>query len=453
MKKISKNLVNILKTKQVSMNLLKATIALLLIFSTACSTDDESCGYEEICISNQPNSEFASFTVATCYSRDLGGDVAVIYDTRFNSQAPLGDDWATTTTTTQVTAMHPLNWKASEIGQVFGIAIDNNKNIYLASSDIYFDKDGFGAPEPSTSSGNAIIYKCSPPNFTAIPFITLPSSSDALNDIGNIAYDKINNQLFATNLEDGKIYRITGLNSAIGTAVTFDPWAVDDGLGGIVNQDERVWAIGVNYEAGSVKVYFPRVKLNNTERSIYSITLNPDGSFPIPSSEVREIANVPGSQRIISDIAFSSNFQEMLLAERGHPHQAKVISYTNGGTWGFNKKYFIGGNLSYSDHDNSAGGIDFAYKEVEEDISAECDVFFWATGNYLIARNASITPLYGFEGIEYSGNNSSTDPFATANQDTDLFIDFDGIGGVNFKGTIGDVEVFDAAQCFNLCDF
>lgn len=435
--------------KYFTFSLLKITVILFLTSNMACSSDDEKCGYttpEETCESYQANSEFAGFTVATGYSSGATSPSGVIYNTSQNSQAQPGDDWKTTTSFPQVSSEYPTNWNSAELGQIFGIAIDANENVYLASSGIY-NQLGYVYDNGTNS---AKIYKCSAPGWNATLFATLPTTTGNLNDIGNLAYDKVNDQLFVTNLEEGKIYRITGLNTASGTTVeTYDPW-VSNTAPGLEVQSEQIWGIGVNYEDGNVKVYFPRVALSLTERSIYAITLNPDGSFPVAGSEVVAAANVPGTQLAISDIAFSSNSNEMLLSERGDPHTAKVMSYSRTGTtWAFNQQYFVGANAGL-DGENSAGGVDFAYKEVDGDVSADCDEFFWASGNFMQVKYHSGL-VYGLEGISYAGNNSVSAASPTANQDTDLFIDYDPLS--NAKGGIGDVEVFDASECFDLCDF
>ncbi len=403
----------------------------------------------EPCGEYQPNSEFCGWSVATCYTEDPAGDVAAILDTRFNSQAVKGSDWGTQAS--PVTAIHPSNWKLNQIGQVFGTAIDKDENIFLASSDIYFYSDGYLIMPTSNNASRPFssgqIFKCLPPTFTATPLgAPLPNAGDPLNGIGNIAYDKWNDQLFATNLEDGKIYRMSTTTGAV--LETYDPWAADTGTMGIAIQEERVWGIGVNEESGAVKVYFPRV--SSMGRMIYSITLV-GGAFPAAGSEIIEVPNLPGRQIIVSDLAFSSNGQEMLVAEHGHPHEAKVMSYSLTGTnWNIKTQYFVGANAGL-DGENSAGGVDFAYTEQNDNVSAVCDEFFWASGNYMSARNGAVSLIYGLEGINYNGNNSASTASPNANQDTDLFIDFDGVSGTGPKGSIGDVEVFDCYECIDPC--
>ncbi|WP_166387749.1 hypothetical protein [Polaribacter sp. 11A2H] len=435
------------KTFQNSIKLLSLFALINLI---GCS-DDDGCAYDSntsLCTFSKTNTKLSGWSVATCYAGTASNPIGVIYDTSLNSSAVPGDDWGAILGPVfpiSPKAIHPPSWTAANIGQVFGIAIDDSENIFLATSGIYNQSSGYNYDNGVKS---ATIYKSSSPSWSATPFISLPTSTGNFNDIGNIAYDKRNNQLFATNLENGIIYRITGLNGSLGTVVdVYDPWSQDPlpSAPGIVSQDEQVWGIGVNYEGGNTKVYFPRVTSAGA-REIYSITLNNDGSFPVTASEVVEISAVPGTQNVISDFAFSSDTNEMLLSERGNPHASKVFSYSRTSAWNFNKQYFVGANAG-ADGENSAGGVDFAYKELNGDISADCDNFFWASGNYMDASNIS-GKVYGLEGISYSGNNSSTAVSPTANKDTDLFIDLNGSYSTGDKLGIGDVEVFDANSCF-----
>lgn len=416
----------------------------------SCSTDD-TCEYTQVdtevpCTPFQENTERAGWTIATNYNSNDMLPNGVIYDTRFNSNAPLGDDWGVALNTPSET-IHPSNWTGRDIGNIFGTAIDKDENIYLGASGIY---DTTVFPTPTANAVPGRVYKCSPPTYTAVPFFDLTNTGGTENGTGNIAYDKLNDQLFVSNLEDGKIYRYDMAGSYLGE---YDPWTADTGSAGIVALDEQVWGIGVNYEGGVAKVYFARITINNITREMYSVALDGTGSFPVSGSESLEFSNIPGNQLKLSDISFSSNKQEMLIAERGDPHQAKVLSYTkSGASWSFNQQYFVGGFSG----ENSSGGVDFAYKEIEENVSAECDQFFWASGNYMQARNLPIPGsdrVYGLQGIAYTGNNDVADPIGTANQDTDIFIDLNGVYTWEVKGSIGDVEVFDADDCFDLCDF
>ena len=79
--------------------------------------------------------------------------------------------------------------------------------------------------------------------------------------IGNIAYDKWNNQLFITNFEDGKIYRFD-MNGTL--LSTFDPFSADATLGTFGGHGEALWGIAVHNENGVVKVFFSQWTEDNS---------------------------------------------------------------------------------------------------------------------------------------------------------------------------------------------
>ncbi|MEO6189750.1 MAG: hypothetical protein ABIO44_04595, partial [Saprospiraceae bacterium] len=160
------------------------------------------------------------WTVATCYSPNTTDPVGVIYDTRLNSSAVPGTDWGSALP--PASKIHPTPWKTPSIGQVFGIAIDNVDQIYLAATDVYkYDANFLNSG--SGPGGRAGIYKTDFNSYvtttivTTTPFPTIPSISGTIlpntgglgNGIGNICYDHTpgRNQLFLSNLEDGRIYR------------------------------------------------------------------------------------------------------------------------------------------------------------------------------------------------------------------------------------------------------
>ncbi|MBL7813424.1 MAG: HYR domain-containing protein [Saprospiraceae bacterium] len=409
------------------------------------------------------------WSVATCYGAGFNDPVGVLYDTRFNSQAPLGNDWGGNNPIA-VPNIHPQQWTRGNIGQVFGIAIDAQSNIYLAASDVYRLDATQAASWSATGSGGgtAGIYKTSASNVnvttpivTTVPISgipTLPGTqipnmggiNGAGNGIGNIAYDPYYNQLFATNLEDGRIYRI---NLSTGTILSaFDPFSDDSGIPGFQERpNERIWGIGVYQINGVTRVYFAREESNTNTKQIWSIALISSGinagDFAATNSfgngirtdgEVLEINNLPGSQKKITDLAFSQQSKRMLLAERGDPHAAKTYEYEwITPNWVYTKKFFVGtGN-----GENSAGGVDYGYKELNGNPTAQCDSLVWTTGNCIDVSGQSYPntcEVYGIEGIAASGNAQYI------NASTDIFIDYDQNYAPEFqqKRQIGDVEIF-----------
>lgn len=424
-------------------------IGLFSLVVLNCS--EESCDFDEDCVPVGQNIDKAGFTVTTFYT-DLPNDfVGAVYDTRNNSAAPLGNDWGVPLGSSSKT-IHPTDWTRAKLGAVFGIATDEIGNVFLASSGVYnqeYNPSTFLPPYTNPNPGR--IYKATSGTYSTSTFVDLPvtmlstPADQLLNGIGNIAYDKANKQLFATNLDDGKIYRI----SSSGTIQSdkYDPWSPDVAAPGIVTQDERIWGIGVNYENGKVKLYFARLTVSKS-RNIYSITLNPDGSLPTSAVPSLEISNVPGDQSSITDIEFSADTNKMIIAERGRAHEAISTSYNRSGTvWISNlfSHYYVGG---LANGRNSAGGADFQYEG--DDRGIKCKEFVWVSGNYMVANALPGSILYGIQGIKYSGNSFLT------SKSTDWFIDFDPplyIWNHNLnrgKGEIGDVDTFDADACFCL---
>ena len=400
-----------------------------------CPGKDINVAIASNCTS-EPNS-YTGWAVATCNAEANTDDpVGVIYDVRNTGNAPQGQDWATS-----ITTVHPENWTLTQIGQVFGIALGENDDVYLGASDIYdtnYNTDPYGPGQ---------IFKAeASDNFLAAPFVTLPNSGGALNGIGNLVYDKLHHVLYASNLEDGKIYQIATDGSIIDT---YDPWTSDNGSNGIVTKSERVWGIGMNVEDGNQKIYFARI--NGQTRDMYSITLS-NGAFPAQGSEVIEFSNIMGVGKRISDIDFSDDGTQMIFAERGTKfttgaHDSKMLKYSLvNGSWQMDLKYFVGAwvteqypSILAISGENTAGGVTFGPTNVDNSIEG-CDQVVWTTMNYFRTPDGNL--YYGIQGIDVNGNNASgaaIDP----NTETDIIIDFDGSYD-NFvqKGDLGDVEIF-----------
>jgi hypothetical protein len=200
--------------------------------------------------------------------------------------APVGSNWPLASST----IYHPSHWNTSNLGQVFGLAIDANDNIYTSSSTVYgcdsptFNQDGPG--------GFGAIYKIDPSDnvstFIGTSATFIPNSTNLPNigsGLGNLCYDQDHNQLFVTNFHDGMIYRI---DLATGKVVDrFDPFgsinspSMNDSR--FVELGERTW--GVAYNQNEKRIYFsrwyedrgrPDISLQN---EIWSIGLNSSGGF------------------------------------------------------------------------------------------------------------------------------------------------------------------------------
>ena len=421
------------------------------------SCNKTECNYVVIedCIEKEPE----GFMVTT-KEAFLNSEVAAIYKTTNNQSAPIGADWNNPALGAgQVQQLATPMWTTASIGNVFGIALDT-KNIYLAATDVYtYDAGGSRIFGPGGASG---IYKTdvNAPAVTTTLVSTLiantgytvgtnkiPNSGVGVgNSLGNIAYDKVNSQLFATNLEDGRIYRIDPVTGFVKSI--FDPFVTDIPLNGMVAINERIWGIGVLSQNGVTEIYF--AKEEATFSSIWSIKLDATGEFiatsaggltpklfvDTASSSSVQIPKVgkkyfSNPKEKITDIEFSCS-GKMLMAERGNAHHANVFEYSKTGTtWNVTNPFFTGQNSGT----NSAGGVDYGGRQVAGKFIK--DDIVWASENW-----ASPVPylylVYGYQGISSTGNT------ATTNGSTDLFIDANS-GGQNNKGGIGDVDIFDSS--------
>ena len=310
-------------------------------------------------------------------------------------------------------------WTDVNLGQVFGVALDDepNPNIYVTSTRVY----GNG-----TAAGQVIKLD----GTTGVPSVlaTLPTSNTGL---GNIAYDRDNQQLFVTNLDDGMIYRLDMSGTQLST---FDPFGPDDAVPGFAPLGERIWGIQVY----NCRVYFGTWSEDNgtpgDPNSVWSVELDTAGEFvgpetlevTLPDDETRN------STMPISDIAFSRD-GNMMIAERGMwgdtttaPHQSRILEYAGGHlSWAPSGATFdIGQTIGT---DNSAGGVDY-------DCAVPDDCNLWghvlATGD---ALHCCTDPnnIYGLQILPDTGGGLSNS----------YLIDINGNTESQDKTGLGDVEV------------
>lgn len=461
---------------------IKTILISLTIITVSCS-EKEPCGYDIEAntviippVSGCVENKFAGYMVFTQGSGNINNDdFGLIFNARNTVNAPFGQNWYDPIlASNQLTGFHPAMWKKSLIGNVFGIAIDDTNGIYLSATNIYFGL-GYGAGDgaggaygPGGSAGiyytnitssnttTTLVKTVNSSNANTVGTATIPSVTGGTSYLGNVAYDKANNQLFTTNGEDGRIYRInpqTGIVKSI-----FDPFVLDNGVAGRALFGEQIWGIRTVIENGITYVYFARsVSYNTTTligvKEIWSIKLDSNGEFlateigstklfdDSASSSVLQVANVRGTRPFIMDIAFSSTGQRMMLAERGNPHNSQTFEYVrSGATWIAGNNFYSGGEaIAGQAGQNAAGGVDYGNRQTSP-TNFKCDDIIWTTSNFMRPLNGNSDGLYGIQGISSSGNNAAV----LNNNTTDLYIDFNNNNSTADKGGIGDVEIFDS---------
>lgn len=411
----------------------------------------------------------------TNYGPNLNGPVVAVYHVQNAEQQTKGVNW--------LAPNHhgPSNaqWTRSRLGEVFGVALDDNGNIYVTATTVYGDFLDGTTNRNVTASGfhPGNIYQLDNISGAVKLFASLPNTGPGL---GNICYSSTHDKLYVTNFEDGKIYVL----DMAGNYVTYDPssfdevnksqMVLDDGTPGFAPLGERLWGIGFNEienrlyysvwieDAGQLQA--GRYS-STTFNTIRSVELDANG-IPVSSTDQSEVqmedwASNSSTKREwsspVSDIAFTQDGTKMLLAERtmqydflyldfskspqvgwgSWAHSSRVIEYRGGSSsWSPSVNQF---NVGLTSKSNSAGGVDYGYRDVVDNTLRDCDSTVWATADNLLQ---SPVWLYGLQQMPYTGGYSGNSVLIDADED---LVSHD-------KTLIGDVEVFKFCEVPNPCD-
>lgn len=402
------------------------------------------------------------YSVVTMSGQSGTDPVVKIFDISnpLTSSAPLGDNWSRSSV---------RSWSRNTIGQVFGIAINGNNGqpiVYVSNTQIY-KKSGILNPSwyveyENPPVGNydegiaTLIWKLDPISGAAVSLVQStrcsgsPSGSSSLifnrgTGLGNICYDPDNNQLFATNMEDGRVYRIdatTGIvkdrfTPSFNTYASTLPSSCIDSVPVFPVLGSRLWGIGYKNH----KVYFSRWNIdighknslpNTLKNEIYALDI--DGATGEFLSAVNIGTEYLGAEHLefdipylditvdssfsnpVSDIEFSEDGTVMFLAERSmkeayndgfswetgsspnqytyYAHSARVLKYNQsvGGGWNLSLDRYWVGNAEqnrawggFHTKANSDGGVDLGYLVTDtlHSDSSICEQLIWSTGDAL----------------------------------------------------------------------
>ncbi|MCB0705706.1 MAG: T9SS type A sorting domain-containing protein [Saprospiraceae bacterium] len=196
---------------------------------------------------------------------------------------------------------HPA-WQVDSLGNVFGVTMDNLGNTYVSassnySSDFFFYEsvirygDIGGGPESLEAAGTIYMLDAAtgqPTVFSVLPqqaYNFTNSTCEGFNSVdrftgpglGNLVFHTDLELFYVTNFEDGRIYRVDLLGNILDS---YDPMGYDDGAPGISLLGEL--AYGVDISDDGTQLFFGTVGIEGNptyNASIYSIDLQPDGSF------------------------------------------------------------------------------------------------------------------------------------------------------------------------------
>lgn len=144
-----------------------------------------------------------------------GGHVLSLMDITDEPATTLGAHWPTN-------VYHHPDWSLSTLGKVFGLTMDGDGAVYVGATSMHGYAAGQGSL-PGASRGT--IFRIDPITAEPTVWADLPNEGPAL---GNLDWDCERRQMFATNLDDGLIYR---LDASGGVASTFDHGASQPLLG------------------------------------------------------------------------------------------------------------------------------------------------------------------------------------------------------------------------------
>lgn len=282
---------------------------------------------------------------------NVSGPSVRIFDPRRPVVVWTGRYWA---------APHRRDIAAGTLGQVFGIAIDNAAfpNVYFAATSVYGlnlvtpDTDRDTVPERVRKGGRNVewmrgqfgpgggpgsIWKLDGRTGQVSLFatITLSGTASGPASLGNLAFDPVHQQLFASDLSTGMIHRfamngrdlghydhgITGRSAAGLPQVAYDEGSrasigsdafdtENPATWGFASAERRVWGVAVQGNADDgVRLYYAVA-----DGTIWSVGLDRVGDFA--GDPRREITLPEGAKEPpVSDITFTHDGR-MIVAER-----------------------------------------------------------------------------------------------------------------------------------------
>lgn len=317
-------------------------------------------------------------------------------------------------------------------------------------------------------------------------------SSQGFPEVGDVTFDYDHNQIFATSMDDGKIYRFSMSGQKLSS---FDPFGADTGPtygNGFAPLDENIWA--AKYHRG--RVYFSRWREDfdtfsaTTFNEVWSVEISNTAPFNFVGTARLEVKtpdlignpyalNTKTASAPISDITFTKEgpapgMGHMVVAERGmggnflngggvyeqldthatpvnpsipqdaftntYPHRSRLLKFSCNpdtlkwehvpGPTASSNFFDVGGALGSAGGTNSGGGTDFDFDN-RNCTGPGLGNRVWVMADYMPISGGQLA--YGLQGLPLTGGNLAT----SVVQDLDGNIVW--FGGA--KTTNGDVEI------------
>lgn len=173
---------------------------------------------------------------------------------------------------------HHPSWHIDSIGNIFGVAVNTRTGDLFAAASSNYGSGYLGKPAvvrygeigggPNSPQAAGTVYRLDAVSGQASVFVQLPQQPFTFNQVdcetgsivnrpnagvalGNITYDEYHDQFFVTNIEDGRIYRVSNTGVILDS---YDPLSYDNGAAGISDLDSL--AYGVTIEPGGTRLFF-----------------------------------------------------------------------------------------------------------------------------------------------------------------------------------------------------
>ncbi len=379
----------------------------------------ECCGARPPLVDGLPQPFAPGQVTAVTMGRQDGpaGNIGVLrlVDTGDQSLAPTvgsGSLWNTQT-------YADPQWDLASLGSIFGVTFDGQGNIFVAHSVVY-NNDLMGSLGVSPAGdGRGAIYRIDGTTGAPSLWRTLPQAagSGAAVGLGNLDFDCERDCLFATDLEDGRIYSINATTGAIsafdhqtnsieaesstgnGNAIAEgpNPGGASSEPAGFVGFGNAPYAVKM---AGDRLYYSVWENPSTTGQTIWSVEVDPIGVF-VPGTRRLEmtlpLSGTPG--QVVADLSFDKHCC-MLLAERSltsptssSAHRSRAFRAcfdAAAAAWSVDQ-YDLGAPQQPVDWQNCAGGIDYIDGALGEQS--------WVTGDFNPSGAFSPSFFYGIAGM------------------------------------------------------
>src|SRR6185503_11593490 len=186
-------------------------------------------------------------------------------------------------------------WTKSKLGNVFGLTLDNQGNIYATASTAY-NGDVF----PVGATGGEI-YKIDGVTGVISVFQTLPNTGHA--GLGNINYDCVHNKFYVSNIDDGLIYRLDTNGNILSTwdhGANLTPQISDNSSQPFTPLGRRIWGIQAHNGRLYYGVWWEDQQNINTAHNneVWSISLDATagpnlGNFVSPAQQEFSVPALP----------------------------------------------------------------------------------------------------------------------------------------------------------------